>query len=302
IFLIAEGFGASRPGHGESAGAVAAGQARRQICTAKIFVQKAGIEAVAGADRVNCRYIQCRAGEALFSALRQRALMTEFYHYQGDHFSQLLDGLFRIVGPGDSRRLARIGQQHIDVFQQVFYASAPEVLRIIIGVERDGETGCFQAAKEFSYVRLQGLLEVERRQMKMTRIGKVVEVEIAQGEFGDGSRVRQDVAPARARQNDRDPGGGWTMGAAHFGNVHAALGQALKRNFPQRVVANQRLEPDLASQSRQVVGRDGGRTAQGKHHAVSQQFTLRRKLVRQAIKDEVEVQFSGDGDVKTWHV
>ena len=92
------------------------------------------------------------------------------------------------------------------------------------------------------------------------------------------------------------------MDAPHAGDVHAALGQALERNLSQRVVANQRLEPDAASQSRQIVGHDGGRTAQGKHHAVSQQFTLGRKLVRQAIKDEVEVQFSGDGDVKTWHV
>src|SRR6185295_13804497 len=37
-------------------------------------------------------------------------------------------------------------------------------------------------------------------------------------------------------------------------------------------------------------------------HAVGQQLALRRKFVRQAIKDEVEVEFSGDGDVKTWHV
>ena len=62
------------------------------------------------------------------------------------------------------------------------------------------------------------------------------------------------------------------------------------------------MKADAASQRREIVGDDRGRTAQGEHHAVGQQFPLGRKFVGQTVEDEVEVQFSGDGDVKAWHV
>jgi hypothetical protein len=61
--------------------------------------------------------------------------------------ARLLDGGFGIIGPGDSGGLAGVGQQQVDILQQLFQAAAPYVLRIVIGIERDGETGGFQAAE-----------------------------------------------------------------------------------------------------------------------------------------------------------
>ena len=71
---------------------------------------------------------------------------------------------------------------------------------------------------------------------------------------------------------------------------------------PSGVIANQRLKSDTASKRRKIMGDDCGRTAQGKHHAVGQQFPFRRKLLRESVEDEVEVQFSGDSDIKSRHV
>ena len=37
------------------------------------------------------------------------------------------------------------------------------------------------------------------------------------------------------------------------------------------------------------------------HHAVGEQFAFRQKLLGQAVEDQVEIQFAGDGDVETGH-
>lgn len=37
------------------------------------------------------------------------------------------------------------------------------------------------------------------------------------------------------------------------------------------------------------------------HHAVGDKFALGRKLLRQTVEDEIEVQFPRDGDVKSRH-
>ena len=58
IILVAEGFGASWPRHGKSTGTVAAGQAGWEFRASEIFVQKPGVEAVAGADCIDCGDIQ----------------------------------------------------------------------------------------------------------------------------------------------------------------------------------------------------------------------------------------------------
>ena len=228
--------------------------------------------------------------------------MTELHYHQWNHSGQLLDGSLRVVGPGNSRGLARIGQQHIDVFQQIFQAPAPLILRIVIGIERDSQPGRFQPAKQFADIGPQPLLQIERGKMEVARVRKVVEVEIFQRKFSDRPGVGQHVPPAGALQNDSEPGRGLALNPPDPRDIDSALRQAIERNLAERVFADQRLKPHPASQRRQIVGHDGGRTAERKQHAVGQQLPLRRKFVWQAVEDQVEVQFSGDGNVKTGHV
>ena len=162
INLVAERFRSSRPSHGERARTVATGQAGWEIRALQILVQEPGVEAVPRADRIDRRYSQCGTDETFFSPLRQRAFVTEFHNDQGNHPGELLNGKFRIVGPRDPRGFARVGEQHIDVLQQIFQAPAPEVLRIVIGIERDGESFSFQPAKQLAYIGPQRLLQIER--------------------------------------------------------------------------------------------------------------------------------------------
>src|ERR1700682_2388369 len=58
IILVAKRFSSSWPRHGKRTRAVAARQAGREIGTQEIFVQETGVEAVPGADCIDCRDVQ----------------------------------------------------------------------------------------------------------------------------------------------------------------------------------------------------------------------------------------------------
>ena len=77
--------------------------------------------------------------------------------------------------------------------------------------------------------------------------------------------------------------------------------QELLRQTLKRIVADTRLKPYATAQSRQIVSDNRRGRAQRKHHPVRKKFAFRRKLFRQSIQDEVEIQFSGDGDIEAWH-
>ena len=49
------------------------------------------------------------------------------------------------------------------------------------------------------------------------------------------------------------------------------------------------------------MGDNGGRRAEREHHAIGEEFAFGLELLGQAIEDEVEIQFAGDGDVETGH-
>src|SRR5713226_6133015 len=110
IFLVTERFCSSRASDGESARAVTAGQAGGEIGATEVFVQEASVEAIAGADCIDCRDIQRRAGEALRASLSQCSLCAQFCDHQRNHFRQPLDGGFHVTGSHDPGGLARVGK------------------------------------------------------------------------------------------------------------------------------------------------------------------------------------------------
>ena len=85
------------------------------------------------------------------------------------------------------------------------------------------------------------------------------------------------------------------------GNVDAALLEAIESDLAEGIVADAGLESDAAAECGQVVGDDGRRRAEGEHHAVGEEFALGSELLGQAVEDEVEIEFAGDGDVETRH-
>src|ERR1700730_8742327 len=85
VCAVAERLCSSRPSDGKSAGEVAMGETAREIGGSHILVQKTGVEAVAGANRVDCGDVQCRSSESLRSALSQCSLGTKFNGHDRDH-------------------------------------------------------------------------------------------------------------------------------------------------------------------------------------------------------------------------
>src|SRR5256885_17149301 len=46
---------------------------------------------------------------------------------------------------------------------------------------------------------------------------------------------------------------------------------------------------------------DRGGSAHRQRHAISQQFAFARKFVRKSIKNQIEIHFACNSDVKSWH-
>ena len=102
-------------------------------------------------------------------------------------------------------------------------------------------------------------------------------------------------------QDHGKAGGDLARNPPHLRYVDAALPKAIERDLAERIVADARLKPDTAAECSQVVSHDCGGGTEGQHHAVGEQFALGRELLGQTVEDEVEIQFAGDGDVKTGH-
>src|SRR5579863_2593848 len=137
--------------------------------------------------------------------------------------------------------------------------------------------------------------------MEVARVGEVVEVEIIPAEFGDSAGISENVAPAGAGQDHGESGLGCVANHAHMRDIDPGLAQAVESDVAEIVIADARLEADAAAEGSQVVSHDGGRGAKREGHAVGEQFALGSKLVGETVEDQVEVEFSGDGDVETGH-
>ena len=116
---VAEGFRAAGTRCRESAGEVTASQARWQVGSMDVFVQEAGVEAVAGADGVNCRYFLCRTVEALASFLREGSFLAELYHDKWHERGQFLDRGFQIFSSSCFACFALIGEKDVHAAENV---------------------------------------------------------------------------------------------------------------------------------------------------------------------------------------
>ena len=102
-------------------------------------------------------------------------------------------------------------------------------------------------------------------------------------------------------QNHGDAGCSCARNGTYARDIYAALLQAPQRDLAQRIVADARLKSDTAAKDGEIVGHDRRGGAQREHHAVRQQFAFGKKLFRQTVQNEVEIQFAGNGDIKPWH-
>src|SRR5258707_12092398 len=99
-------------------------------------------------------------------------------------------------------------------------------------------------------------------------------------------------------KNDSKSSLGRASHAAHASNVHAALFEFLQGDLTQLIIADARLKSHAVTQRRQTVAHDRRRSTERKHHAIRKQFALPRKLFGYAVKNELELELSGNSNVK----
>jgi len=115
------------------------------IGAAQVLVEESGVEAVTRAHRVHAGDLLCGARKAFFSFLRERSMTAQLDHYERHSVRQFLDGGFQVVGSRNFAGFSFVGKKDIHVAQDFEQAALPLVIGIVVGVERDGESGGLEA-------------------------------------------------------------------------------------------------------------------------------------------------------------
>src|SRR5690242_12492777 len=126
-------------------------------------------------------------------------------------------------------------------------------------------------------------------------IGKI---EVGHGKVIHRAGVSQDVALFALRQDGRQAGG-LAGKFSHARDIHAALAKTLEADLAERVAANAGGEADTIAEKGQVVRENGGRAAQGDAEFLGQVLALKLQLLRQAVKDDVQIELADNADVKS---
>ena len=156
---------------------------------------------------------------------------------------------------------------------------------------------CFRVSNSCREAGVEAGLQEERGEMEVAGRGEVGEVEVGDGHLRHDAGVGEDVTAAAVRQEDGYAGAdGWM--ARDVGGVEAGCGEVREGDVAHVVGAELRGEADAGAEEREVVGEDGGRAAEGHGEGGGQELALGGQVFGEAVEDEVEVGFAGDGDVE----
>lgn len=143
-------FRASGSGSRERARTISAGQARFQDCAPHKLVQKTGIKTVASSDRIDGFDFLRSDCDAFGPLLSQCSFGPKFDHEQRDQAGEFLYCNLKIFRAGDLAGFALVGKKNINVTQHRQQIIAPAVIRIVIRIQRGGESFRLHAAKELA--------------------------------------------------------------------------------------------------------------------------------------------------------
>src|SRR6266849_3209144 len=165
IFCVAEGFRASRTRGGKSACQISGSEAHRQIGALQILMEEASVKTVPRSHRVHGLDCQGGAYEALGSALCQRALAAALHHDQRYQRRKFLHRRFQIAASCRFLSFPLIRQEHVDIAQRLMQAALPAIVGIVVGIERNAESGFFHSAEQLRHSWPQPAQQVERRKV-----------------------------------------------------------------------------------------------------------------------------------------
>src|SRR6266853_3036438 len=112
------------------------------------MMQEASIETVARPNRVYWLNPPRRTRKPCRSPLGQPSLRTKLDYNQRYDVGQSQNRSFQIFCPRRQFSLAFVGQKNIHAAKHFSQSAFPSVVRIVIRVERNGESGCFHPLKQ----------------------------------------------------------------------------------------------------------------------------------------------------------
>src|SRR5215471_5068353 len=176
MFLVSKGRDPARAGSGQGSGEACEPEALFDSGATNKVMEESGIKAIPGADRVH-RLHQKRGGmELLLPAARKRTGLTALHDQQRNLPGQNLHGLFDVVRMCDLRCLSLIREQDVHETQHSLEIVGPNVVRVIVGVERSRQSGLFRRTKQLRDLWTQSTVQVVRREVQMSGIENVGEI------------------------------------------------------------------------------------------------------------------------------
>lgn len=134
-------------------------------------------------------------------------------------------------------------------------------------------------------------------EMKVARAEDEIEIEVFKAHLGHNAGIGQDKPSVGLRKDDR-LAGVTIRKAANPGDIGTALGKARKAKFAKRIRADGRTEADAIPQKCKIVRKNRGRASECEAKIGGEVFAIELKHGGQAVKNEIEIQFSNDGEIE----
>ncbi len=152
-------------------------------------MKEAGIKTIAGTHGIY-NLDGGRAAAKLTAALARhgafRAGLDDHRVYMAGEFSK---GLIKAAGPSGFHRLVRVQEKDVHGAERPLQAAIPSVFGIVVRVERGCQPGSLHPLEDLRDAREQRPVEIKRRNVKVARIGEVVEIAHVSGLLAHSTTV-----------------------------------------------------------------------------------------------------------------
>ena len=135
---------------------------------------------------------------------------------------------------------SRIRQQQIDILQKFMQNAIPHIIGIVVCIQRNGEAGMLQIAKQCGQVRRQRFLQKERGEMEMFRRCQIVKIEVGARHSAHRSRIGKNSSLGAMMQQYGNACAGRIFRIDNFGKIGPAFGHPFQRNPAKLIFAQAR--------------------------------------------------------------
>ncbi len=99
----------------------------------------------------------------------------------------------RSVQLGHTTNLILTGQEDIDERKNLCQRGTPAIFRVVVRIERKGESGLFEPTQEIGKSGVETSLQIKRGEVEVARLREEVEVQLRNAKLGHRSGKRENV-------------------------------------------------------------------------------------------------------------